>query len=176
MHAAPPPAPVVRSYPYVGPPELLRGLGPAGFRCAGPGDFADWLSAQSRADLAEPFTYVVATDACLRLAPRRSEHVACAGGESVWAAGEIAFACDTGIWSASHLTNHSTGYCPDITSWQAVAAALDGLGIPHPGAFTPAVVFRRCAGCREVNVVRDDFYVCVFCDADLPAEWNVGSA
>lgn len=86
------------------------------------------------------------------------------------AAGEIAF---TGAWSASHVTNHSTGYCPDITSWSVVAAALGRLGISHPGGFTPAVVFRRCVDCREVNVVRDDFYVCVFCEADLPTAWNV---
>lgn len=167
--AAPTPA-TVRRYPYVGPPELRRALGPAGFRCAEPGDFTDWLSAQTPQDLAEPFTYVVTADSCLRLAPRRSEHVACAEGESVSAAGEIAF---TGAWSASHVTNHSTGYCPDITSWSAVAAALGRLGISHPGAFTPAVIFRRCVDCREVNVVRDDFYVCVFCEADLPAAWNV---
>jgi hypothetical protein len=25
----------------------------------------------------------------------------------------------------------------------------------------------------EVNLVKDGWFVCVFCDADLPAEWNV---
>lgn len=157
-------------YPYVGPPDLLHRRGPAGFRCGDPDDFAAWFSTQTPHDLAEPFTYVVATNGCLRLAPRRGEHVACAEGEPVRAAGEIAF---TGAWSASYVTNHSTGYCPDITSWPAVAAALGRLGISHPGAFTPAVIFRRCVDCHEVNVVRDDFYVCVFCEADLPAAWNV---
>ncbi|MFE9635342.1 hypothetical protein [Streptomyces sp. NPDC006463] len=112
----------------------------------------------------------------LRLAPRRSEHVACAGGDPVLAAGEICFIARPGeepAWEADEVSNLSTGYCPDLASWRAVAEALDRAGIGRPEGFTHAVVFRRCTACGECNVVRDAWFVCVFCDADLPAEWNV---
>ncbi|GEC07984.1 hypothetical protein SSP24_56390 [Streptomyces spinoverrucosus] len=36
--------------------------------------------ARSVEELAEPFTFVVDTEGALRWAPRRSEHVVCAGG------------------------------------------------------------------------------------------------
>ncbi|MGW7278393.1 hypothetical protein ACWGIV_08810 [Streptomyces sp. NPDC054844] len=41
------------------------------------------------AEAAEPFTYVVGHDGLPRPAPRRGEHVACAGGPDVLGAGEI---------------------------------------------------------------------------------------
>jgi len=70
------------------------------------------------------------------------------------------------------VSNLSTGYCPEPASWPAVADALDRAGIPHPGRFTSAFLFRRCPACGERNVIKDDYFVCVVCDADLPAEWN----
>ncbi|MFE3763562.1 hypothetical protein ACFXPI_17570 [Streptomyces sp. NPDC059104] len=72
------------------------------------------------------------------------------------------------------MSNLSTGYCPDLTAWRAVAAALDGAGIHRPEGFTHAVVFRRCESCRACNVVREEWYVCALCDADLPPRWNIG--
>jgi hypothetical protein len=42
-------------------------------------DFGGWIVEQPAAELAEPFTFVVGMDGVLRLAPRRSEHVSCAG-------------------------------------------------------------------------------------------------
>ncbi|CAM5508234.1 hypothetical protein STANM309S_03657 [Streptomyces tanashiensis] len=54
-------------------------------------EFSDWITERSAAELTEPFTFVVGTDGILRLAPRRSEHVACAGGAMVLSAGEIGF-------------------------------------------------------------------------------------
>ncbi|MGW2558213.1 hypothetical protein ACWCXB_03000 [Streptomyces sp. NPDC001514] len=57
----------------------------------------------------------------------------------------------------------------------AVANALDRAGLARPEAFTHEVVFRRCAGCEQLNIVRDEDFVCVFCDADLPREWNARS-
>ncbi|MEV7725829.1 hypothetical protein AB0P15_13940 [Streptomyces sp. NPDC087917] len=126
-------------------------------------------------DPAEPATYVVDRAGVLRLAPRRSEHVVCAGGEPVRAAGEMTFERDgAGRWEVREVANLSTGYCPDLTSWAAVAEALEGAGIGHPGGFTHAVVFRRCEECRECNVVREGWFVCVFCEAELPGRWNVG--
>lgn len=73
----------------------------------------------------------------------------------------------------AEVSNQSTGYCPDAASWPSVAAALDGAGVVHPGCFTHEVVFRRCPGCDEVNIVREGDFVCVFCDMPLPGHWNV---
>ncbi|MER7756210.1 hypothetical protein [Kitasatospora sp. NPDC097643] len=76
---------------------------------------------------------------------------------------------------AGLVSNQSTGYCPDVSCWPAVAAALErvGVGLPPSGGFTHAVVFRRCPSCGRTSVVREEHYVCVFCDADLPERWNV---
>lgn len=71
------------------------------------------------------------------------------------------------------VSNQSTGYCPDVVSWSAVAQALDCADLPHPDGFTHEVVFRRFPECQEHNIVREEHYVCVFCDADLPGDWNV---
>jgi hypothetical protein len=53
-----------------------------------------------------------------------------------------------------------------------VAAELDGIGVVHPGGFTWEVVFRRCEKWGERNVVRDGWFVCGVCGAELPAAWN----
>ncbi|MGW6499595.1 hypothetical protein [Nonomuraea angiospora] len=74
----------------------------------------------------------------------------------------------------SEVSNHSTGYCPDTSSWPAVAQALDRARLRRPSGFTIEVVVRRCLACRECNIVREDDFVCVFCESDLPALWNVG--
>jgi hypothetical protein len=57
-------------------------------------------------------------------------------------------------------------------SWPAVAAALDRIGVAHLGRFTTEVVFRRCERCGERNVVKDGWFVCAMCGADLPVGWN----
>nr|WP_203615151.1 hypothetical protein [Streptomyces sp. SID13726] len=137
-------------------------------------DLTAWLSVRGRAEAEEPFTFVVALDGLLRLAPRRSEHVACAGGADVLAAGEMGFRRVPGGWAVHEVTNHSTGYCPDLDSWQAVARALDRAGVAHPGRFTHEVVFRRCEECGERSIVREGDFVCVFCGRDLPVAWNAG--
>ncbi|MER7846438.1 hypothetical protein ABTZ03_21060 [Kitasatospora sp. NPDC096077] len=182
-----------RAYRYVGPPELWEwavDLGsPGGQPVRTEGEFADWAAARTAAELAEPFTFTVDLGGALRLAPRRSEHVACAGGELVLSAGEIGFRRSDGGgggdrdgggggragggWEVGTVGNLSTGYCPDVASWPAVAAALDRLALPHPGSFTDPVVFRRCPGCGRCGIVREGHHVCVFCDADLPERWNV---
>jgi hypothetical protein len=111
----------------------------------------------------------------LRLAPRRSEHVVCAAGAPVLAAGEIAFRRVDEAWSVAEVTNQSTGYCPDPTCWPAVSDALELAALAHPQGFTVEVVFRRCDSCRELNIVREGDFVCVFCDGELPVVWNVDS-
>ncbi|MFG3254119.1 hypothetical protein [Streptomyces sp. NPDC048172] len=167
-----------RSYRYVGPPELRAAVRPdeGGRRIGSAADFEAWAGERTAAELTEPFTFVVGTEGTLRLAPRRSEHVACAGGEPVLGAGEIAFAREEGRrsrWTVSEVSNQSTGYCPDVSTWHAVAAALDRAGLGRPDGFTHEVVFRRCPDCKERAIVREGDFVCVFCGADLPRTWNV---
>ncbi|MFJ3102969.1 hypothetical protein [Streptomyces sp. NPDC086835] len=160
-----------RRYGYVGPPELWRAAedAPGGRIVRGRDDFEAWAAEQDPADFAEPFTYVVGGDGFLRLAPRRSEHVACAGREHVLAAGEVAFGRSAGRPEAVEVSNLSTGYCPDPDCWPAVAAALDRAGVVRPERFTHEIVFRRCTGCGELGIVREGDFVCVFCGRDLPA-------
>lgn len=166
-----------RSYGYVGPADLVglvssQGVGQAVGSLA---QLLAWVSGRDVAELAEPFTFVIDLSGCLRLAPRRSEHVVCAGGERVLGAGEIGFERRAEAWAVAQVSNQSTGYCPDLQSWGAVAAAIDKIGLARPAGFTQAVVFRRCTECGELNVVREEFFVCVFCESDLPAEWNISA-
>ncbi|AGS69413.1 hypothetical protein HGI09_44510 [Streptomyces collinus] len=165
---------VSESYRYVGPPELKAVVRPdrGGCRISSAEEFASWVE-RSATELGEPFTFVVDLDCVLHLAPRRSEHVACAGGEAVLGAGEISFTCEAGRWGVGDVSNQSTGYCPDVGSWAAVAEALDRAGLSRPPGFTHEVVFRRCPGCQQHNIVREDDFFCVFCGSDLPETWNV---
>jgi hypothetical protein len=139
-------------------------------------NLADLLARRPAAERAEPFTFVVALDGALRLAPRRSEHVALAGGQQVLAAGEMAFAPAVSGWRVCEVTNQSTGYCPDLDSWAAVADALNRIGVSHPGDFTDRVVFRRCTDCGERSIVRDGDFTCVLCGGTLPAQWNFAAS
>ncbi|MET8163416.1 hypothetical protein ABZT34_04035 [Streptomyces sp. NPDC005329] len=161
-----------RRYGYVGPEDIRRAVTPgAGGRVIrGAADLDAGAGAEENG---EPCTYVVGLDGLLRLAPRRSEHVACAGGEDVLGAGEISFRRTPHGPAVHEVSNQSTGYCPDPDSWPAVAAALDRARIGRPDGFTHALVFRRCERCGENNVVREGVFVCVFCDGDLPLVWNV---
>lgn len=144
--------------------------------CEGLAALVGWLDGRDRSELGEPLTFVVALDGVLRLAPRRSEHVALAGGLDVLAAGEMAFVFAGPGWQVTETTNQSTGYCPDPDSWPAVGRALDKIGIPHPGRFTEQIVFRRCPSCGERNMVRENDFVCALCDEALPAQWNFASS
>src|SRR5215469_3208731 len=81
-------------------------------------------------------TFVITADGILRLADRHSEHVACAGGTVVRSAGELGFARGAAGWEVREVSNQSTGYCPEPTSWPAVASALEAIPLPHPGRFT----------------------------------------
>ncbi|WNG57086.1 hypothetical protein F0U59_21680 [Archangium gephyra] len=162
------------AYTYVGPEEIRRSVAsfPAGTPITSASDLETWLSAHPDA-LAEGSTYVVDLQGRLRLAPRRSEHVACAGGEEVLAAGEIRFQKTGTSLSVVEVSNQSTGYCPDTDCWAAVALALGRAGVTAPQGFTHAVIFRRCDRCGERTLVKEGWFVCVFCDADLPAGWNL---
>ncbi len=121
----------------------------------------------------EVCTYVVDERCRLRVAPRRSEHVVCAGGGPVLGAGEIRFVEGAAGLEVATLTNQSTGFCPDFTSMDAVAMALFRLGImAYPRKFTTEFVFRLCEACGERNIVKDGWFVCAICDAELPTDYN----
>ena len=111
-----------------------------------PADLTSWTAEQPAAELHEPFTFVIDLKLRMRthVAARRSEHVACAGGQRVLAAGEIGFEHGSNGWTVDYISNQSTGYCPDLDSWAAVAAAQDRIGLEHPPAFTQQAIFRRC--------------------------------
>lgn len=153
----------MRRYTYVGPDEIRRSV--AGSKPGTP--------IHAAADLApfatgEPATFIIGVDGILRVADRRSEHVACAGGGDVLSAGELTARGPRII----DISNQSTGYCPEPESWPAVAAALDHAGIKHPGHFTFEAIFRRCPKCGERNLVKDAWFQCALCDGALPTTWN----
>ena len=165
-----------RRYQYVGPEHVRIAAETAehGAEIRSPDDLARWLH-EHRAEReagTTVATFVIAPDGCLRIASRRSEHVACAGGQPVLAAGEMAFDTEGRVTAVSNL---STGYCPEPESWPAVAEALDRARVPRPQRYTNEFVFRRCPECGERNLVKDSFFVCALCDADLPDDWNFGS-
>jgi hypothetical protein len=63
-----------------------------------------------------------------------------------------------------------------MDSWQSVAEALKRAGIERPTAFTHEVEFRHCPDCQELSIVRENYFVCVFCGSELPLGWNVDLA
>ena len=164
-----------RSYRYVGPEHVRAAAAGAapGAAIRDEHDLERWLRAHAsdREGGAVPATFVVSLEGELRLASRRSEHVACAGGQPVLSAGELFFA-DGRAARVVAASNLSTGYCPEPASWASVAAALERAGIRHPGRFTAEFVFRRCVSCGERNLVKDDHFVCAICGAELPPLWN----
>ena len=117
-------------------------------------------------------TFVVGTDGILRIADRRSEHVACARGKVVLGAGEMTFGSIGDQPFVERVTNQSTGYCPEPESWATVAGSLDRIPVEHPDNFDPASVFRRCPSCSQINIVKDEWFVCGVCKFTLPASWN----
>lgn len=158
------------TYSYVGPPEIAASVQqPEGAAIRSRVDVIAWVAASGEAAPVTA-TFTVDRDGLLRIAPRRSEHVACAGGVAVRAAGELEIDGGGAVTAAS---NQSTGYCPEPACWAALADALDRAGVPHPGALTAAFVFRRCPGCSQRCIVKDDWYTCEVCGAALPDRYNV---
>jgi len=165
----------MKRYEYVGPEEvrLAAQAEASGVVIRSADDLAAWVR-EHEADgdaYGVGATFVIGVDGYLRIASRRSEHVACAGGQSVLAAGEMFFSTDRPPVVVV-VSNLSTGYCPEPACWGAVQVALDLAGIEHPGELTDAFVFRRCSACRERNLVKDEYFVCAICEAELPADWN----
>ncbi len=162
-------------YKYVGPPEILARSrsAPKGVPITSVDDLRAWLNAAGHSpDSQIVATFVIDVDGCLRIANRRSEHVACAGGEAVLSAGEIGFQVGDEI-EVVDVSNQSTGYCPEPESWPQVALALDRIPLDHPRKFTHEIVFRRCPSCDQINIVKDGWLVCLACGKELPKQWNL---
>ena len=163
-----------RSYDYVGPPEIASAVvGDAtGVTIRSREDLVRWAREQNEWDGGSlTVTFVVSTDGALRVAPRRSEHVACALGGSILAAGELTIRLEPELEVVA-ATNQSTGYCPEPSCWGPARAALDALGIRSPRELTSAYVFRRCPRCGERTLIKEEWFVCALCGEDLPREWN----
>jgi hypothetical protein len=168
-----------RLYPYIGPKKIADRVhfAPPGIRIGRPNDLVAWIrqTAQLPDDSGElTATFVIDESGALRIADRRSEHVACAGGKAVQSAGEITFRLGTEptvIW----VTNQSTGYCPEPESWPAVASALEHAGFHPADGFDLALEFRRCTACGSINIVKNGVFECAVCSAPLPGRWNLRS-
>jgi len=171
---------MLRTYRYVGPKSIAgrSSMLPLGAVINSAHDVIRWIrqNGSQRGTLARlTATFVVDEQGRLRLADRHSEHVACAGGKPIQAAGEMTFLLHPAQLFVEEVTNQSTGYCPEPDSWQAVAQALSGAGISGPAGYTTEFQFRRCPGCAAINVVKDQVFECTICGAGLPEAWNCDS-
>ncbi len=163
-----------RAYHYVGPAKIGEAAKrqPPGTRILSLDDLSNWLATSETdrmLDGSSIATFVITLKNELLLAPRRSEHVACASGGPVLSAGEITL--EEGF-IVTAITNQSTGFCPEPESWSSVETALDRIGLTHPGRFTSEIVYRLCPACHERNAVKDSWYYCAMCNAKLPEHWN----
>jgi len=127
-------------------------------------------------DLRKPFqvttTFIVDAGGLLWIADRHSEHIACARGGSVQAAGEMTFTGANQRILEIEASNLSTGYCPKPECWGAVEQALKICELPHGDALATAYDFRRCVDCGMRNLVKDSCFECSVCGGELPLQWN----
>ena len=104
------------AFEYVGPRDIAEKMRdvPPGSEIRDRESLVAWvnLNSEESTDAGLWATYTVGLDGVLRVASRRSEHVACAGGEAVLGAGEL---CVTPNGEVVEISNQSTGYCPDTT-------------------------------------------------------------
>lgn len=167
---------MTRIYQYVGPRHILEDTStyPPGHPVSSQEDVRAWLrggSAQVDADGWVTATFTVSLAHQFTIADRRSEHVACAGGGPVLAAGEVTFEVGEHV-EVVDISNQSTGFCPEPACWEATRVALERAHIAHPGDFTRAFTFRLCPACGQRNLVKEQWFECALCSADLPRAWN----
>lgn len=166
--------PTPRAYSYVGPAKIRESIAeyPEGTPISCASGLLAWLQQQDDwAGEVLVATFTVALDQSLWIAPRRTEHVACARGESVLAAGELTLRGQPQP-EVVGATNQSTGYCPEPSCWEAARLAFGAVGIPCPQELTYSYTFRLCEGCGERNLIKDDWFECAICGDELPREWN----
>jgi hypothetical protein len=118
-------------------------------------------------------TFIIDTESNLCISDRHSEHVVCANAKPVLSAGEITFKIiNNKVIGVSQVTNQSTGYCPSPKSWKSVMYALKKVGIKHPGRFTTEFSFRVCNICNWINLIKNEYFVCVNCENNLSETEN----
>ncbi len=168
---------MVKLYTYAGPEaiaERAKSLNIERTHVQSAAIVADWIKREKPAETAT-YTYIVNQSGQLWISSRHSEHVACACGGPVQAAGEVTFGMEDGVVEAVYTSNQSTGFCPEPSCWPALAAALDDAGILRADGFELRCVFRRCE-CGQTNIVKDEVYECGVCQRPLPQHWNYDRA
>jgi hypothetical protein len=168
---------MAKLYQYVGSNEIRLSVAdfPIGTRIDSVSQLEKWIAKTSRkpnilSSIAATFVVDLKGDLCI--ADRHSEHIACAGGFPVLSAREIFFGSGNRDWEVLEITNQSTGFCPEPESWFKVAESLDRIPLDRPDKFTIEFVFRRCHACRQLNIIKENLFVCSVCNTDLPHLWN----
>lgn len=159
----------MKSYQYIGPSEILDRIDRAslGHSVASGETLISWLKLKKYSQGIVILTFVIDTDGKLRVARRESEHVACAGGRSVLAAGEMTLEFYDGEVAIVEVTNLSTGYCPSPSCWPAVKLVLEKTDIQFSEYFTSSYIFGICDNCGNRQVIKDDVYDCYDCGETL---------
>lgn len=160
-------------YQYIGPKEILQQVKPekVGTIIKSKFDIKNWINtANQELDSNDEITatFVIDLSGNLRVNDRRSEHVVCANGKNILSAGEITFEIYKQKVLISQITNQSTGYCPSPKSWKDVMSVLDKLETEYPEYWTTEFIFRVCEKCNNINIVKENYFVCLICDNDLP--------
>jgi hypothetical protein len=166
---------VERLYSYVGTTPsatLLAHQTPRHAICSAADVLVWWRATPYNYKLPLTTTFVITPDTQLWISDQRSEHVVCARGQAVFAAGEMTFVAYQQQVTIVGITNQSTGYCPEPESWSAIESVLLATNIPYPAAFTAVFHFRRCEMCATTNIVKDQWFECAVCGATLPQHWN----
>lgn len=168
----------VATYNYIGPEDLLELItDDVDNTCLKqPSDVLKWIKITGQeldSNKSITATYIVDSDKLMWIGDRHMEHVVCAKGNSILAAGEITFTINQKEIYVSSITNQSTGFCPKPECWKQVTISLNKAKIEHPDNFTIAFEFRRCDSCNTLNLIKDNFYYCSVCDSELPKKWNI---
>ena len=176
------PPPVFRLYQYVGPEDLEQLARTVGRNEGCPildrKTVMAWMTDTDQhpdADGHVTVTFVISSEGVLRISDRHQEHVVCADYSPVLSAGEMTFLVEDDHVGVAHVSNQSTGYCPEPASWPAVASALDRAGFDAPSGFDIAIEFRRCETCGQTVLVKEaieDEPECLMCGSVLPEQWN----
>ncbi len=167
----------MKIYPYVGNASLRDNLPPTSHRYHVMQSKAllQWLKETKQPnniDNSLTVTFIIDFGNKLWINDRHSEHVLCANGEDVLSAGEMTFDVANTPVDIVSITNQSTGYCPEPESFRSVKLALNQTDLKYPLDFTTAYQFRLCKNCGTKNIIKDNWYVCAVCDADLNLKWN----
>ena len=163
-------------YSYVGPKHIINSVSYniQKFRVTNSENVKQWIQKTSQVmerDYSIIATYIIDEQQQLWITDRRYEHVACAEGKRVLAAGEMTFLVENNV-SISEISNQSTGYCPKKSCWQVVETVMRRTGMNFPNYWTLAVTFRMCKNCHQRNIVKDAFFICDVCGEALNLHWN----